>query len=232
MPAAYQALYSEDSSQENWATFTIEEPLPPADPPQQRSLPADYRRPDLRVAEYLDARGEPIPYGHRWGSGQPPENTYSVVTHPERFAPVLEVARALAGYLSEHYEMTSSQDDWLHLEPAVGAPLRFRLEEGGEVTGVTIGAGLLAERRYPSCGCDACDEDVAFLLEDMENLVFAVVQGDFAEWRQGRWIHHGLHLGGALSESAGQKVVDREQWARIKAAAKALPGRYPAWPAV
>ena len=47
-----------------------------------------YRRPELELGIYLDEFGVPIPYGRRWGMGSPPDVTYSVCAHPERFAPV------------------------------------------------------------------------------------------------------------------------------------------------
>lgn len=40
-----------------------------------------------------DTDGQVIDYGNRWGGGSPPEDGYSVETHPERFAP-LPVAEA------------------------------------------------------------------------------------------------------------------------------------------
>lgn len=231
MPAAYQALFSEQDLQPASASFVVSRPEPSESvlpEPPQRSLPAEYRRPDISLAQFLDDQGRPIRYGHRWGTDSPPESTYSVVTHPERFAPVPEVARALVDHLSAHYQVFVSGDDWVNLDPAIGARLRFRLEQAGEVPAVRVKAGLLAERWYPDCGCDACDDDVAVMLEDLENFVFAVVQGDFAEWREGSWLYHGLYLGDAVSETSGHKVTGLRQRARL--AARRLPGRYPAWP--
>ncbi|HQR80317.1 MAG TPA: DUF6226 family protein [Actinomycetota bacterium] len=184
----------------------------------------------MSIARYLDEQGEPIPYGHRWGAQPPPEKMYSVVRHPQRFVPVVDLARTLIDYLSEHYQVNIIRDEEIALEPVAGAALRFQLEEGGEVTGVRIEAGLLAEELFPTCSCDACDDDVPQLLDDLEDFVFAVVQGDFAEWREGRWIHHGIYLGDTLTRSSGHKITDRGQWARVKPRAKELPGRYPAWP--
>ena len=40
----------------------------------------------------------------------PPEDTYSVTRHPERFAPLLEVARALREYLVATYDVTVDGD--------------------------------------------------------------------------------------------------------------------------
>lgn len=55
-----------------------------------------YKRPDIKFAEYVDELDTPIPYGERW-NGEPDSESYSVTEHPERFAPVQQVARALLG---------------------------------------------------------------------------------------------------------------------------------------
>lgn len=43
------------------------------------------------------------------GQGSPPEDTYSVDTHPERFAPPHTVAEALIGHLRETYDVESTR---------------------------------------------------------------------------------------------------------------------------
>lgn len=53
-----------------------------------------YLRPTIESPIFLDAEGQVIDYGNRWG-GSPPEDTYSVDTHPERFAPIHAIADAL-----------------------------------------------------------------------------------------------------------------------------------------
>ncbi|MDO8150372.1 DUF6226 family protein [Isoptericola sp. b408] len=46
-----------------------------------------YVRPALPAVVFRDDAGAPIPYGARWTDrAGPPEDTYSVCAHPERFA--------------------------------------------------------------------------------------------------------------------------------------------------
>ena len=64
-----------------------------------------YERPAIDAPVFLDADGRVIDYGRRW-SGSPPEETYSVDTHPERFAPLHTVADALIVFLWNTYDVT------------------------------------------------------------------------------------------------------------------------------
>ena len=57
---------------------------------------SSYVRPLIEAPVFRDADGAVINYGSRW-HGSPPEDTYSVDTHPERFAPLHVVADALIG---------------------------------------------------------------------------------------------------------------------------------------
>lgn len=63
-----------------------------------------YRRTSIDAAVFRDADGRVIEYGNRWG-GWFPEDTYSVETHPERFAPLDMVADALIAQLSVTYDV-------------------------------------------------------------------------------------------------------------------------------
>ena len=178
-----------------------------------------YVRPELELGIYLDEFGVPIPYGRRWGMGSPPEVTYSVCAHPERFAPVYPVAQALVDHLIDAYDVdvsdTARLPGWLEaaeigsesypvsitrLTPKdpEAAPLSF-VELASP--GVVVMAGAAARATFPQCGCDACDTDVVELIETMENQVFAVVAGEFQErltrlkvyetWRGQDWSHAG-----------------------------------------
>lgn len=66
-----------------------------------------YERPTWPEEEYRDATDAVIDYGHRWGIGEGPrDDLYSVVTHPERFSPVVVVAEALIEHLVATYNVT------------------------------------------------------------------------------------------------------------------------------
>lgn len=127
-----------------------------------------YRRPPIERGGFRDDDGDVIPYGARWTATPADRLPYGVTRHPERFAPLLEVARALDAAM-----------------PAANRP-------GGSEIAVRIettdfpGAIIRVEGHdfpFPACGCDACDEDVEELAEQMEQLVDAVVAG---RWRNDR----------------------------------------------
>jgi len=54
-----------------------------------------YVRPHLELSEFRDASGALIDYGRRWGSGPPPEDTYSVLRWPGGPGRCAAEARAL-----------------------------------------------------------------------------------------------------------------------------------------
>lgn len=123
-----------------------------------------YRRPAIERGEFRDAAGAVIPYGARWRDTPPEDLPYSVTAHPERFAPVAEVARALAAAIAAaHRPGGGGVPIEVEVTPFPGAILRV--------------AGH--DFPFPVCGCDACDEDVEELADEMEQLVDAVVAGRF-----------------------------------------------------
>jgi len=154
-----------------------------------------YVRSAIRAQDFRDAEGNVIPYGQRWGMEPPPDDAYSVVTHPERFQPVHDVARALIGYLERTYDVAVSQDPALLAdlpERLVGATAVARLTPANlrsapitvvftDMPGIGVMAGVLLVEPLPLCGCDACDESWETAADDLEWLVLAVVEGGFTE---------------------------------------------------
>jgi hypothetical protein len=150
-------------------------------------------RPALQIREYRDANGDLIPYGDRWPDS-PPDEAYSIVTDADRYEPLHVVALALEAWLSENYEVVPMTTDtpveprqepgWalseLTLAPAESAqaPLTIALTS---FPGVHLRAGLTFGAAFPSCGCDACDEDIIDQIEELEETVFAIVGGRFSE---------------------------------------------------
>ena len=123
-----------------------------------------------------------IDYGHRWGMGSPPQDTYSVVTHPKRFAPVVTVAHALITHLVDTYDVTVTVDgERTTLDPGPNrARLVFTIDDTDEPW-VSAKAGMWALHVFPICSCDACDEDIDDVVSDMEYFVFAVIAGGLSE---------------------------------------------------
>ena len=87
----------------------------------------EYSRPDVEPVVFRDDSGCVINYGSRWDAqgGSPPEDSYEVVTHPERFAPLHTVATALIDHLVTTYDVTVEEGysvtvDLLHALAAIG----------------------------------------------------------------------------------------------------------------
>lgn len=171
-----------------------------------------YRRPSWEPGIFRDPSGAIIEYGRRWvgrPGGQAPEETYSVESHPERFAPLHAVADALIEHLTWCYDASSGDaPDFaaalserrvkvlhaLRVAPANAdaAPIIFAYTDPG----VLVHAGLLNDFPFPDCSCDACDETAESAADGLEEIVIAVVEGryqetyeagDGAPWPQGGW---------------------------------------------
>lgn len=154
-----------------------------------------YRRPRVRPEIHRDEQGLPVAYGHRWEGISPPTSAYSTVGHRERFAPLHQVADALIDWLLDTFDAVAERDPGvatdLLLPPAdivravrvvpsnsFAAPLTFVFTG---FPGIFLHAGALHDSHYPVCGCDACDDEVPVLLENLESMVRVVVSGGYFE---------------------------------------------------
>lgn len=156
-----------------------------------------YRRPVIPSLEFRDEAGAVILYGHRSGVDGPPHDAYSVTAHPERFAPLHEVARALiaeigseptdAGTVFGPHGPTTA----LRFDPpnADAAPLVVALTD---FPGVRLRAGAHYSAAFPFCGCDACDDDVEAVAEALEQTVLAVLGGRLSESASGGSLTHSI----------------------------------------
>lgn len=159
-----------------------------------------YVRPPIETATFRDVDGAVIDYGERWEElgGHPPEDSYSVDSNTERFAPLHTVAEALIEYLAATYDVTVDEgfavasasqhapdpEDVVRavrLTPArtAAAPLTFVLTS---YPSVILDAGVLCSFAHPSCGCDACDETWEDAADDLEWQVLAVAGGGLKEY--------------------------------------------------
>ncbi|NYI41002.1 DUF6226 family protein [Demequina lutea] len=154
-----------------------------------------YRPHAVPAREYRDANGRVIPYGERWGMEPAPGDAYSVSAHPERFAPIADVARGLIAYLERAYDVTVTED--LAIAAAVNYPredavaavrVAPRLADAAAVSfvftgypSVLVAAGEHFSAVFPPCGCDACDESVEAQARDLEEVVFGIVAGGLVE---------------------------------------------------
>jgi len=205
-----------------------------------------YQRPDIKFAEYLDELGTPIPYGERW-DGEPDHESYSVTEHPERFAPVQHVARALLGWMQEQFQVRCFEDPGLATELRIPPdtvmcsirifPVDSRCAPLGIVLtkfpGVHLELGALYQAMFPDCGCDACDEHVPDMIEELEAQVGAAVSGAFGEYLDldaGRLVHRFEVDEMGFSERSGG--LDDVSPARLARARAILPesGFWEPWP--
>jgi hypothetical protein len=155
---------------------------------------SQYLRPPIAAPEFRDADGRPIEYGRRW-HGSPPAETYSVDTHPERFAPLHTVAEAIITHLRERFEVRVSEGhdhaaDLVHPARDVVRAVRVQPNDPSCAAltfvftgypGIFLHAGVLHDFHYPSCGCDACDSNWTMEADELERHVFAVVEGGYRE---------------------------------------------------
>lgn len=135
---------------------------------------------------------------YRWGPDGPPQEAYSRVTNPERFAPLHEFAEELLGKLTSEFHVERSEgydlDPDLDLEPVrtdlarptvrltphreLSAPLQVSFTT---FPGLLVRAGRWHNEPIPVCGCDACDETADSAIERLCFLAENVVAGRFRE---------------------------------------------------
>lgn len=210
-----------------------------------------YARPALPRHRFYDAEGRIIDYGNRWRSRpgrMPPDDTYGVSSHPERFAPLHAVARALIDYLTQNYDVTLTEGpevaaDLMHSQEGVTRAVRVvpANPDGATLTfvftsfpGVVVHAGLLHDFPVPQCGCDACDETADSAAGELEAIVLAVVAGHYAEaYRSDEDLGISYSLGPADSHRSGRRApstldgLKRLQSARDRL--DQLPGGWQPW---
>ena len=156
---------------------------------------SDYVRPLSPPRVFVDDLGEPIRYGERWGAGSPPDDSYSVTSNLERFAPLHDVAERLIDWLVESYDVTVEDSpamagDLLRPPTDVVRAVRVRPADADAAAltfvftsfpGIHLHAGCLVDVFSPVCGCDACDETWESCATMLEDAVFAVASGGLSE---------------------------------------------------
>lgn len=125
-----------------------------------------------------------------WGIDGPPQEAYSRVTEPERFAPLGVEADRLIAELASRFGIEPvtldanpalvrrrAFDRIVRLEPREGSPLTFAFQ--GHY--LTLLFGWWQESVIPPCSCDACDEDAESAIAMMRQTVGRIVERGFTE---------------------------------------------------
>jgi hypothetical protein len=253
-------LQSFVASLHEWVEEADDDALPPPPLPTPRPEASGAPRfvcPELPSTVILDKAGQPIVYGSRWGPDGPPEDSYSVDLHPERFAGLHTVAHALIAHVERVYDVDVSYHGapdaaatLLHPRAGVlelvrvvprdpeAAPLLFVFTG---YPGVIVEAGVLHAFPYPICGCEACDETVERQAIELEQLVLSVAAGGYAEHYpvgRRRELRYGLVTLDASGTETGSHRggggeptgLSAEQLERGEAALAALPHGWRPWP--
>ncbi|MET1088309.1 MAG: DUF6226 family protein [Arthrobacter sp.] len=235
----------------DWAQEELDEtpaaqPIPVAPPAGQPR----FVRPPLPTTVYYSPEGEPIPYGRQWGDDGPRADSYSVDSHPERFAGLHAVARALIDRLAAVYDVDVDEGpvhageilldvqnvlDSVRVTPRRrgAASLTFVLTG---YPGVVVHAGELHDFPFPVCGCDACDETAETTAGRLELLVLSVAAGGYSErYPVGRkdWSEYALNAFDGSGSESGQGEPAPVPAARLQDAVirlRDVPGGWRPWP--
>lgn len=196
--------------------------------------PVSFTRPPLAIPEFVDDDGQVIAYGSRWSGGSPPEDAYSRVSHPERFAPVLSVVDALVDHLETWYTVDVDRrtdgpgTHVVHLRPTTGAAITLR----ATAESVEIEAGALFRELVPGCTCDACDETAETVADQLEETLLAIAAGGLREVfpvGQRRWLHTQIRTPDGGGRSSGGEPDPSVPPDRLNDAAETLEGLSDGW---
>ena len=172
--------------------------------------------------------GNAVPMEHL----PPDENAYGRITHPESFGVVVDAAFALVDALGETFALERAAGgldgltvrgdmvaEVIRLCPAAGVPLTVVVTT---FPGVILRFGEWGEEAFPGCGCDACDEQPAELIDRMTDLVAIAAAGGYEEELTKRKLRHTFR-----GKTSSESHLGRNEWRRL-----GKPGlhRWPAWP--
>ncbi|PPH27153.1 DUF6226 family protein [Rathayibacter sp. AY1F9] len=208
-------------------------------PPPFTVPPVPFQRAAFPPIEFRDDNGHVIEYGQRWPDHHPPDDAYSRVSHPERFAPLRRDVDALADYLHRWYSVDVRHLDHdgthqIRLQPRAGAPITVTATDES----VQVEAGVFFRATLPNCSCDACDESAETAADRLEEAVLSIAAGGFRETYplgSRRWLHTQLHAvdGSGYTGSSGAPDTDltTDDLEHATTTLRQLDsGWWPAWP--
>lgn len=206
-----------------------------------------YQRPQNIVTDYFDDQGKLIPYGNRFDGDDPPAESYSVISHPQRFAPLHAVADSLVNWMTTRFNVRCYEDPDLAAQyeiplDEVVRSIRLVPEDSQcapvglvftKFPGLHLQFGALFTSIAPNCGCDACDDSVPDLCTALEAQIDAVTSGAFVEILdvgKNRLTHQfNVEAAGMLEQSVDLDDLSSTQLAKARAMIPA-DGSWAPWP--
>ena len=156
---------------------------------------------------------------------QPPDDAYGRVTDPERFRPLHAVADRIVEELTAAHDVEVVPGDPGSFGPAGQIDVVRAVElvpadpEAATLTiaytgfpGLMVRVGQWHVDAFPSCGCDACDEQPEELERELRWLVSTVTHGGFVESLSGRW--YSVELVGEAGVRRCSQKLSREETRR------------------
>jgi hypothetical protein len=122
------------------------------------------------------------------------DRPYSRVTNPERYAPLVHAANRAIADLTDRFDITVEQVAPTEIpnDLVVRATRLYPAGGGADITvtettfpGIVLAFGTRGEDQFPRCGCDACDEDVDRLVEELLAHLEAIAAGGLSESPRG-----------------------------------------------
>jgi hypothetical protein len=155
----------------------------------------------------------------RWGPEGPPDEAYSRVTNPERYAPLHGIVTELLDRLESQFDVESETGyglDVEHEKQDLARPSRRLTPRAPNAApllvsftsfpGVAARFGRWHTEGFPHCGCDACDESVGEAVQRLEQIVLAVTTGGFRESLLGARLGDGWLSYELLSPDGGRRA--------------------------
>jgi hypothetical protein len=130
-----------------------------------------------------------------WGIDGPPDDAYSRVTEPERFAVLHDVAAEIVEDLRSRFDARvvdlSEPPSLLGIRDQTRVARTARVEPpnvGAPITvvwtafpAVSLAYGWWQEETVPPCACDACDEDGESASDQLRRRITSIVDRGFTE---------------------------------------------------
>ena len=167
---------------------------------------------------------------------EPDPATYGRVTNPDRYRVVVDEAEALVTKLVAGFDVTQGRgtttvdfQEWIgavlptvRLVPRQGVPITFAWTS---FPGVLARFGSCRES-FPSCGCDACDENPVGEAERLIRLTETAVDGRYEEELTRRRLR--CSFAGTWGNKSSVSRLRRGEWRRY---GDRGVHRWPPWPA-